>query len=59
MKSRRKFQIGDLVVGRDEAPASFRERRGIVKEFVQPGEYGVLFEDGRFEYVMSWWIRAA
>lgn len=52
----RKFKIGDVVIGRDEGPASFRGRRGIVQAVGSPGEYSILFDDGRLEYVSSTWI---
>jgi hypothetical protein len=55
----REFCLGDSVLGRDEGPASFRGRRGVVQAFGGPGEYAVLFDDGRLEYVMSSWISRA
>jgi hypothetical protein len=41
----RKFQNDDRVVGRDEAPASFRNRVGVVVDFKRPSGYGVRFDD--------------
>ncbi len=53
---KRKFYIGEKVVGNDKR-ASFRDRRGIVLRY-GPGkaEYLVRFDDGREEYVNSWWL---
>ena len=55
----RKFRIGDAVIGRDEGPASFRGRRGVVHAYGSTGEYAILFDDGRLEYVASSWISRA
>ncbi|HET6844121.1 MAG TPA: hypothetical protein VFK06_20945 [Candidatus Angelobacter sp.] len=54
----RKFQINDRVKGKEEAPASFRERTGIIVDFKGKGEYGVRFDDATevTEYVNSNWI---
>ena len=51
-----KFRVGDAIVGRDEGPASFRCREGVVKE-IGPGrgEYGIQFDAGAYEYVNSTW----
>jgi hypothetical protein len=54
----RKFENDDRVVGRDEAPASFRSRAGVVVDFKGPGGYGVRFDDRPeiVEYVNSDWM---
>lgn len=58
--ARVKFEVGGRVWGKEEGPASFRGRVGIIVERGPGrGEYGVRFDDGRTEYVMSWWLEAA
>ena len=53
---RRKFNIGDRVIGNDKK-ASFWGRRGVVIGYRQPTrEYYVRFDDGREEYVNPWWL---
>jgi len=53
---RRKFNIGDRIIGNDKK-ASFRDRRGTVVEYwVLTGEYLVRFDDGRDEYVNPGWL---
>lgn len=54
-----KFQPGDRVVGRDSAPASFRERTGAVVERTHnKSEYWVRFDDRQREpeAVFTWWV---
>jgi hypothetical protein len=53
-----KFQPGDRVIGRDDGPASFRERTGTVLERVGRADYRVQFDDDQIECVMSWWMDA-
>jgi hypothetical protein len=55
-----KFNVGDRVIGREEAPASYRELKGTIVER-GPGraEYGVRFDEDTLHYVMSWWIDPA
>ena len=53
--SRRKFISGDQVVGREEAPASYRNRTGAITDFRGHGGYGVSFEDTETEYLNSNW----
>lgn len=51
-----KFEAGDRVVGNDKK-ASFRDRKGTVKNHgPNKGEYLVLFDDGKEEYVNVGWI---
>lgn len=53
-----KFLVGDRVVGKESAPASFRGRIGTVVER-GPGksEYGIKFDDtGQVEHVESSWL---
>ena len=52
-----KFNLGDRVIGKESGPNSFRGRVGIVVER-GPGksEYGVKFDDGSTQYVMSSWM---
>jgi len=53
----RKFGDGDRVVGREEGPASFRTRVGIVVGFKGRGGYAVQFDDtGITEYLNSDWL---
>ena len=52
--ARRKFSIGDKVIGNDKK-ASFRERKGTVVSYLK-GQYEVHFQDGRTEYVDSDWL---
>jgi len=54
--SKGKFDIGDRVIGNDKK-ASYRDRRGIVvRRGPHKAEYLVHFDDGREEYVNSWWL---
>jgi len=52
-----KFNLGDRVIGKESGPASFRGKVGIVFEH-GPGkaEYGVRFDDGSTQHVMSSWM---
>lgn len=54
----KKFNTLDRVIGKEEGPASFRGRIGIVVDFKGRGGYGVLFEDapGITEYLNSDWL---
>lgn len=54
-----KFTVGDRVIGKESAPASFRGKVGTVIER-GPGkaEYGVKFDDGPTEYVESSWMES-
>ena len=53
---RRQFADGDLVIGCDSGPGSFRTRTGTVEKHEGPGEYWVRFDDGRLECVLSSWL---
>jgi len=56
----RKFRDGDRVTGREEGPASFRNRVGTVVEFRGRQGYGVKFDDtGITEHVSSDWLGLA
>jgi hypothetical protein len=56
----RKFQEGDRVKGKEEAPASFRDRMGQVVGYQSRGDYAVLFDDTSVkEYVDATWIELA
>ncbi|MEO8076282.1 MAG: hypothetical protein ABI818_08150 [Acidobacteriota bacterium] len=60
MDTRPKFQLRDRVVGADgeHVPSSVSGRPGaIVEHRPVSDEYGVQFDDGRFEYVMTAWIK--
>jgi len=53
---RRKFKIGDRVIGNDKK-ASFADRKGTVVGYIREhSQYQVLFDDGATETVYSWWI---
>jgi hypothetical protein len=53
----RKFRDDDRVIGREEGPASFRNRAGTVVDFKGRAGYGVRFDDtGITEYVDSDWF---
>ncbi len=54
----RKFQRDDRVESPEEAPASFRGRRGVIVDYQGAGGYGVRFDDRPeiVEYVNSNWI---
>jgi len=56
--ARRKFQTNDRVEAPEEAPASFRRRKGTVADSNGKGEYGVRFDDRPeiIEWVNSNWI---
>ncbi len=53
--ARRKFNIGDKVVG-NEKKASFRGRKGAIVQYESGSQYWVEFDDGRKECVNSWWL---
>jgi len=58
--AKRKFRIGDRVVGREDGPASFRGRVGTVTDFEGRGGYGVRFDDtGVTEYLNPEWLDLA
>ena len=53
---RRKFKIGDRVIGNDKK-GSFVDRKGTIVRYIpEYSQYQVLFDDGRTETVYSWWI---
>lgn len=53
---RRKFNIGDRVIGNDQK-GSFADRKGTIVRYIQEySQYQVRFDDGRTETVYSWWI---
>jgi hypothetical protein len=53
----RKFRHGNRVVGREDGPASFRNRTGTVVDFKGRGGYGVTFDDTHVtEYLNSEWL---
>ena len=53
--TRRKFSIGDRVIGNDKK-ASFRGRKGTVAGYEPGSQYWVKFDDGPTECVYSWWL---
>lgn len=54
--SRKKFRIGDGVIGNGKK-ASFTGRKGTVVGYIPKySQYQVLFDDGATEVVYSWWI---
>ena len=53
---RRKFNIGDRVIGNDKR-GSFAGRKGTIVGYIREySQYQVLFDDGLTETVYSWWI---
>ena len=52
---RRKFNVGDKVIGNDKK-ASFRERKGTIVKYELGSQYWVMFDDGRKECVYSQWL---
>lgn len=53
---RRKFEIGDRVIGNDKK-GSFAGRKGTIVGYIQEySQYQVLFDDGVTETVYSRWI---
>jgi len=53
---RRKFNIGDRVIGNDNK-GSFAERKGTIVGYIrQYSQYQVLFDEGVTETVYSRWI---
>lgn len=53
---RRKFEIGDRVIGNDKK-ADFREEKGTIIGYgPHQSEYKVHFDDKGDNYVYSWWI---
>ena len=55
--ARRKFNIGDKVVGNDKK-ASFLGCRGTIDQYEKGSQYWVVFEDGQKECVYSWWLES-
>lgn len=55
MAQRRKFNVGDKVIG-NEKKASFSGRKGTIVQYESVGQYWVVFEDGQKECVYSWWL---
>jgi hypothetical protein len=54
---KRKFGTGDRVIGREDGPASFRNRVGTVVDFKGRAGYGVRFDDtGIPEYLNPEWL---
>ena len=58
-KGHRKFEVGGRVRGKEEGPASFRERTGTVISYLAGSGYQVSFDDGRVEYAYAHWLEAA
>ncbi len=55
---RRKFKIGDRVIGNDKK-GSFADRKGTIISYIgEYSQYQVRFDDGKTETVYSWWIDA-
>lgn len=52
---RKKFSIGDQVVG-NEKKASFARRKGQIVKYESDRQYWVRFDGGREECVYSWWL---
>lgn len=53
---RRKFNIGDKVIGNDKK-GSFAERKGMIIGYNKmTHEYQVRFDNGEIEYVNSGWL---
>jgi len=52
---RRKFDIGDKVVG-NQKKASFYGRKGKIVRHESSSQYWVEFDDGKIECVYSWWL---
>jgi hypothetical protein len=53
---RRKFNVGDRVIGNDKK-GSFWGRKGRIVGYIQEySQYQVLFDNGLTEVVYSWWI---
>jgi hypothetical protein len=54
----RKFSEGVRVVGKEEGPASFRGRAGLVLGYLTGSGYQVGFDDGRIEYAYAHWLES-
>ena len=53
---RRKFKIGDRIIGNDKK-GSFADRKGTIVGYIpEYSQYQVRFDDGKTETVYSWWI---
>jgi len=53
---RRKFKIGDRVIGNNKK-GSFAGRKGTIIGYVREySQYEVRFDDGRIETAYSWWV---
>jgi hypothetical protein len=53
--TRRKFAVGDRIVG-NEKKASYRRRKGVIVRYAPESQYWVEFDDGQEECVNSSWI---
>lgn len=57
--ARLKFLKEQRVIGREDGPASFRGRRGVVVgRAIGSPQYAIQFNDGPLEWVMSNWVDA-
>lgn len=55
---RRKFKIGDRVIGNDKK-GSFADRKGMIVGHIREySQYQVRFDDSKTETAYSWWIDA-
>jgi len=53
---RRKFKIGDRVIGNDKK-GSFADKKGTITGYIREySQYHVLFDNGETHTVYSWWI---
>ena len=56
LNTNRKFVNGARVIGKEEGPASFRDRVGTVLSYMSGSGYQVNFDDGRVEYAYAHWL---
>ncbi len=55
---RRKFQIGDRVIGNNKKPSFADDKKGTIIGILECSQYQVRLDDGQIETVYSWWIDA-
>ncbi len=53
---RRKFKIGDRVIGNNKKGSFADDKKGTIVGILEYSQYQVRLNDGTIETVYSWWI---
>ncbi len=53
---RRKFKIGDRVIGNNKKGSFADDKKGTIINILEYSQYQVRLDDGQIETVYSWWI---